>query len=292
MKASRLSRMIAYMLVILMYPIVCLSFDKDIYISGILGYPESLWKQSIVEIYTSGTGRGYIPESENSPTLVLKEGHFKMSSSGIIMKGANRKSYIITASHCVIPYQLFVSNYATQLRIIDSKIILVSGAGQANIMWTDEKFDIVVLTCSNNLSLKPSQYVASYTYVSNVPDYTLKEGDAVATIVGCRDKEGKRISGLEVRKGKVLSPTVTLKNDLTLEFFNKLDVITDIEVWPGDSGSPVFAFRNGVPYVIGIIRAVIRKADKSLHASYFVRIDPVVMFLETGDSILGDYSTK
>jgi hypothetical protein len=283
------------LLIVFMYPISGLTFDKEeVYVSGFFGYSEQVWKSTIVETYTTGAASGYIPD-EYSSALVLKDGEFKMSASGIVMKGANRKNYIITAAHAVIPSHVRIDKYYTQVRKVNSRSIMVSGAGEANIMWTDEKMDIVVLTPSNKTSfiypsLKPSPYLATYTYVSSNANYTLKEGDALATIVGARDKNGNRSGGLEIRRGKILSTDVVRENDLALEFFNKLDVITDINVWPGDSGSPVFAFRKGVPFLVGILRAVIRKTDKSLHASYFVRVDPVVMFLETEPDVIGDWS--
>jgi len=286
-------KVVLSILIVFMYPISALTFDKqDPHMSEVLGYSDFFWKSTIVELHTSGIASGYIPENYNSPTLILKNGEFNMTGSGIVMRGFGRRNYIVTAAHTVIPSYIQIGNYCSEVAKIDNRVIMIAGAGEVNIIWAHEKMDIAVLRPRENSYLTPSQYKATYTYVSGNSDYTLKIGDALAIIVRTRDKNGKRLDKLEVKRGNVLFTEVLAKDTLPSTFFNKLDIVTDINVLPGDSGSPVFAFRKGMPYLVGIVRAVVRKNDKTLLASYFVRIDPALMYLELDDIIVGDWDRK
>ena len=286
----KMKLLLCVLIVVFMYPVNSSSFDKEEnYIPGLFGYSENTWKSIIVELYTSGIASGYAPD-KNSSAFVLRDGEFAMTASGIVMQGLSKKNYIITVSHSFTPTHIRVDDCYTEVRKIQSRTIRVSGADEANILWKEEKIDLALLTTfDRNEFLKPSPFNATYTCVSGNEDYTLKPGDAVASIVGSRNKDGKRVSGLEIKRGKIISVEDLLKNNIVTEFFSELDVVTNIDVWPGDSGSPVFAFRKGVPFLVGIMRAVIRKRDKELQASYFVRIDPLITVFGPENDIVGNW---
>ena len=113
----------------------------------------------------------------------------------------------------------------------------------------------------------------------------MHEGDSVAVLVAVRDEEGRKEWYFEVRYGTVVNPHPYLPGTIPnylLAWFQLGDVSSNLEIFPGDSGSPVFAFINGTPVIIGVARAALEYIDpwtgEFYYMSYFTRIDDLVPF--------------
>jgi hypothetical protein len=71
-----------------------------------------------------------------------------------------------------------------------------------------------------------------------------------------RDENNKMDSDVEIKHGVIVSSGVSCETK-SLPWFNMWDFTIKVEpnIHGGDSGSPVFAFYDGKPVIIGIIRA-------------------------------------
>jgi S1-C subfamily serine protease len=171
-----------------------------------------------------------------------------------------------------------------------SKIITIGqctslGSVPAEVVYVDEERDICILKVAGNW---PAFVDPGYK-----PEWTrgpfgdeLYPGMAIGTIVAIRDDSGDKTPWFEVRYGTIVSTGVKLPGTIgsdALPWFSLNDVTTDLVIYPGDSGSPVFAWIDGQPVVIGVARAAAGYIDPwtgmTYYYSYFTRIDIVIPFV-------------
>jgi hypothetical protein len=170
---------------------------------------------------------------------------------------------------------------------------LIVGGVEIAFIDIDKDLAILLLPASERY-VRPLDYEYSWTYiglsfgmtteeVKYAIDHTIKVGDAVAVLVATRDEEQDRTWQYEVRTGVIESTRADGCDIEALPWFSVNDVTMSTMVYPGDSGSPVFAFIDGRPVLVGIARATYADGYGVYH-SYFTRIDILTRFLITGDN--------
>jgi hypothetical protein len=247
---------------------------------------------SIFDITVIGTAEGFYPMWDNHANTVISKravGVFGQQGSGMYIG----KGYVATAAHVITPESVKIQLSENVFYVVPvAKVLNVTiflgngglGNAVAEVVFIDIEHDIALLKVIGTWpALKDLGYRPSYTWRSDTGDL-IHNGDAVAVIVQIRDAAGEKTGQYEVRYGKVLAPKPIpppgMPNDV-LPWFNPLDVTMDTVIYPGDSGSPVFAWVGGQPVLIGIARAAAFIQDESGNVvmySYFSRIDPLYPF--------------
>lgn len=211
-------------------------------------------------------------------------GLFAQSGSGFHIGGG----YIITNAHVIKPHRLtiqltpgvYINTIIDKVTNIDYMIgSEVLGKNQASLVWINEEQDLALLW----VNLKVTPYLKDYgyrtTWTWGEEGSLIQEGDVVATVVKVRDVNGSKLWHYEIRYGKVIAPKPVLPPDLPSDFlpwFSLYDFTIDIVLYPGDSGSPIFAFDNGKPVIIGLGRAAyMGSSSDGKQYSWATRIDSI-----------------
>jgi len=282
------------------------SFDKNPGSIEMGEYPEF----SYVKITTIGSAIGLLPVLSIQPYSVdgsnkwkKSEGSFLLQGVGFVIKGG----YIVTAAHVVHPTQVTVNTnrYARYIdkpiKILQRSIIITEDTEvnqiehgiYAEIYYLDIDHDIAILKFEPNNIYSPVPYKlvkTSELVEGGFGDHysLLQPGDSVAIIARCRDKEKDWDYGFEIRYGKVTSAGIEGLPKNVIPAFNMNDFTMDIKIYPGDSGSAIFAFSLGEPVIIGVARATNDKPtplgrvpSKKGFRSYATRIDFARKILES-----------
>ena len=293
----KLRRLLAVVigLVFLISPIVVLPFDaqrgelKEFFQKGPDDYVNL--ECSVFNITVIGTAEGFVPIYDSHSNAVYAKraiGVFGQQGSGMHVG----KGYVVTAAHVVCPKQVKIQVSESLYYIVPAtKVMTITiflgngslGNALAEVIYVDEEYDLALLKVVGIWpALKDLGYRPGLTWQEGD---LIHEGDAVAVIVQKRDDSGEKLGWqYEVRYGKVLAPKPILPPGVTpdvLPWFHLMDVTMDTVIYPGDSGSPVFAWVNGQPVLIGIARAAALGQDSegnSVIYSYFSRIDPLYPF--------------
>lgn len=266
---------------------------------------------TFVEIVVFGQAEGDIPNFDVRPNsegrfpYTILTGPFAQGGTGIYVGNG----YVITAAHVILPKLVTIQEsksvyYITEIHKVLSKFIMVGnrafeGTVSAEVVWVNEEYDLAILKIPTWNPAEPLKYKMANTfnrYYNEVYD-SLKEGTVIGTIVRARNEDGNKGWAYEWRFGTVVSPKPVLPgNDPSTDFlpwFNLNDFTMNLEIYPGDSGSPVFAFEeNGTPVLIGVARAagcsVEWKGCDQGHwhrivecYSWASRIDPIKHMLES-----------
>lgn len=258
-----------------------------------------------VKVTTIGIATGLVPitskdaHNVNNRRWRKKNGSFLLQGMGCVV--SNR--YVITAAHVVHPTSVTLAekqwNYyrARPIEVI-SRLIFISAdpnlgglkdsGAPAMIYHLDINNDIAILEFNADNIFEPTDYNLCNTRYSErgrIGD-RLKIGDAVAAIVRSRAKDGTWTWGFEVRYGYIVSNTIKGVTEKEIPWFGMSDFTIDLIIRPGDSGSAIFAFKNGKAVIIGIVRASNQSSNpfKRLAAedfrSYATRIDFVKRVVE------------
>jgi hypothetical protein len=241
--------------------------------------------QSIVTIITQGTGLGLYPGDDWKPRYGY--GRFGMEGSGFIVN-----NYIITAAHVVNPTEVLIrcsdnSQFWGPLVHVKDMSIIVGGF-PARVFSINIEEDWAILVFDGpalwfqNLKMQCTDTIHYFlTIFGWYAENQLHPGDMLIAIVRVRDAAGDRTSLSEIRIGKVLSdkPIVPPGYEDQLPWFNLNDFTMDINLLPGDSGSPILGFIDGVPYIVGVGRAAAYINDQVY--SYATRIDVVKMITDS-----------
>ena len=242
---------------------------------------------SVVSVHTWGHGEGFYPNDKNE--WELARGAFEMEGMGVVVRGSHGQKYVITARHVVVPNDVTIQLTAwsfwntTLVTIISRTISVGDGDGMvpAYITYMPENSDLVILAIHKAPALDPIPYKAAETWAFGYGerlDY-LNRDEALAIVTHARTEEGETSWTYEVRTGRMISESVELPSINDLPWFSLGHFTMDLEVFPGDSGAPVFAFENGKPVLIGVASAICLICPET--RSYAVRIDPVLRFLGT-----------
>jgi len=240
---------------------------------------------SYVRICTHGTAEGLVPINGK---WQLATGAYHLNGVGFVIKD----KYIVTAAHIVEPHGVcfafgLYSHFCTYTLRTLTREIYVGSVLETGNSYEDLHAEIFLLDLEHDLAIlkivgSPFIPLVSLEHEIECSLWNcsacqygmggLEVGDAVATIVRTRDEDHEWEYGFEVRYGKVVSPTVLLPetqdNPHGHTWFNMWDFTTDLTVYPGDSGSPVFAFSNGKPVLIGVLRAASKEHMYAIHNKY------------------------
>ena len=273
-----------------------LAFDKEM---GKLEFPESGYSQEIaqshISIYTIGTGYGLIPvwnEKRQDTDYEWGLGTFSMSGSGFVVRG----NYVITAAHVVDPRIVLVQTGLSafyQVRMYQQRTRQIYAATrdepgpELEVLYSNVEQDIAVLKFVHpRIPFKESPIEVVQTLTAIPMGFfgfltvdLINPDDAICTIVHQRNESDEKTWLFEVRKGKVRENGVKLPENFEpfTPWFSLYDFTMDLDIRPGDSGSPIIAFRNGVPVIIGVARAGIWEAEGMW--TYAVRVDSIFPLL-------------
>jgi S1-C subfamily serine protease len=301
---GKMKRLLAILLIggALLFPVCGWPFDKTPGKLDKFGLAPDRYvdlSESVVSVVTRGTGLGRTFNDDGSKWIAA-QGVFGQQGSGVVVRGADGNLYILTNAHVVTPeaIEIFLSNSTSLITPILKVTHQITVVGSWNepfrieckIVWISQEDDIAILTpLYSQVLLKPIPYdVVSFL---DLPGYAV--GDAIVVVTGYRDKDPskefwplgivpEREWYYEARYGKIISCSPKTFKIEALPWFNPGDVTTDIKIYPGDSGSPVFAFVNGKPILIGLMRAYSLDIDEYTYEvrgfySYFTRINDVVL---------------
>ena len=255
---------------------------------------------SIMDVYTIGTGEGSYPDL-SSKTYIKGVGTFGLGGTGFYIGDG----YVVTAAHVVLPQEIEIQVGKNFFWVVPinreiNKIILVGGSSfldgnaPAEIIYINEEYDLALLKIIGNWPAgEKTGYPLAWTLGNAM--MPLMPGDAIATVVKKRDDKGNKEWSYEVRYGKIIATTPILPpgmDPVVLAWFNLNDITIELPIFPGDSGSPLFAFQDGKPVIIGIIRAMAVSVeyttcpDGYVHATYHIygyatRIDLIKRLIET-----------
>lgn len=250
---------------------------------------------SFTKVTILGTAEAYYPDYDARGNLVARKatGVFGQEGSGWYLGNG----YWVTNYHVITPEQVVIQvskniTFVTSpIKIVQMTITIgqntILGSVPATIVWSDQEQDLALLKVEGNWpAFKDPGYrmVGTGSYGSDL----LYPGMSIATIVAIRqDPDNGDISKtpwFEVRYGHIVDTKPRLPGDLPpelLPWFSLNDVTTDIVIYPGDSGSPVFGFINGIPVYIGAFRAAAGYVDEQgivHYYSYFTRTDFLIRF--------------
>lgn len=207
-----------------------------------------------------------------------RETVFKLNGSGFVYKSG----FILTAAHVIEPgvVETLESNVSSRLAepvYVKERTVLVydyrSNPTIAIPYYIDHEHDIALLAFRNYGILEPIPYDSINGNRENI-----EVGDTVCAVVHQRDG-GELTSDLELKYGKItaIEPVNPSGN---ASWWNPLDITLDVSIWPGDSGSPLFAFRDGQPILIGVIRAKYMDWDTGVWHSYAVTIPRIDRYID------------
>lgn len=241
-----------------------------------------------VEITTIGHAEGlYVSEDSFRPPdfrLKLKRGIGLFATGGSGYHLGN--GWIVTNAHVVHPHQVAIQinsafTYITNIdRIVSINYMIGSsifGSMKGTLFWIDEERDLALLYVDPITAPMLKDYGYRTTWTVTMYQDKIEKDDAVAIIARVRDKSGDKLWHYEVRYGKVIANKPVLPPGISNDFlpwFNLNDITLDLPLYPGDSGSPIFAFDNGRPVIIGLGRATAGVYGSKTY-SYMTRIDPI-----------------
>lgn len=223
-------------------------------------------------------------------------GSFVQTGEGFVVKGIDGKLYIITCSHIVTPNEIRIelTNFSgiivKAIKLVNRMVFVGGNNGtsyECNVLINNEKDDWAILQPKGNApALTPFSPPLSYTIFrsENAIGDMIHKGDAIGIVTNIRiqDESGTyKSTWYEIRYGKIISDGPHVPDIKMLPWFGLMDITIDAIIYPGDSGSPVIAWIDGNPVLIGIARAIYN--DGTYQYGYFVRIDHVTSILNTKD---------
>jgi len=241
---------------------------------------------TIVEVRTSGHAVGCYWNDEGEYKKAY--GFFEMLGVGFIVG-----DYVITASHLITPKEITIQvsdNFylgvpPISLRDRQIRIGEEIASVPAWIYYINEEYDIAITATGTPSSKSSIKYELAPTimmepWVGYIE--LLEEGVPVAVIARQIDEETNEWGAwFEIRYGKIRSNKAIVPETFkdVLLWFNLNDFTMDLKINPGDSGSPVFAFIDGKPVIIGIVRACLWLSEETY--SFAGRIDPAIMVVNS-----------
>jgi hypothetical protein len=300
---KKIIALFVFIAVIFIGSVCAYSFDKEPGSIAIGGEPEF----SYVKITTIGSAEGLVPVLPHPYTGHIKwkksKGSFLLQGVGFVVKGG----YIITASHVVHPthittsankYSHFVDKpikilFRSIIITGDTEIDEIEYGTYAEIYYLDIEHDIAILKFEPNNIYDSVPYELTETRFYREGGWggnysLLQPGDSVAIITRCRDEDEDWATGFEIRYGKIISEGIKGLPENVMPAFSMNDFTTDAIIYPGDSGSAVFAFSLGKPVIVGVVIATNDKPSifgripsKEGFRSYATRIDFVKKIIES-----------
>jgi len=275
----------AMVLTFLFFPQTVFCFDKEVSevnktkISDMVNPSKSGYTASFAYplVKAFGTALGYVPQDLSGETTTrVREVPWVQSGSGTIIS----PGYMMTAAHVVIPSSVTVpvsscEYYSGPVFKVLSTTVLISDFGTGPIVgwihYVDRDRDIAIIRYIPMGIYKPTMPVPIET-----DGQRLEEGDILCAVVHKRGDQGEMTGRLKVIWGKVRDIGVDTPLASTQPYLSGSDFTMDMVIIPGDSGSAVYAFRDGQPVLIGVARAIATDPLGVYYASYAAWIGHIV----------------
>ncbi len=167
-----------------------------------------------------------------------------------------QEGYVITSAH-ILDSERLNSTSEEPTFLEERKIRIKNQADffvKAKVHFVDQKKDIAVLTYQNQKYFKKMIHL-----IGNPQEIEL--GDVVCAVFHSRDKDWM-LTKVFLKTGKIKK----------LQPYKNLNLRLELEASPGDSGSPVFAFKNGKPVLIGIMQGISITYPKDSFANILFKI--------------------
>jgi S1-C subfamily serine protease len=304
-RMKRLAKVLGVLAVVLALISPAMALDKIANTDALPGL--STFDTSVIEVWCVGKGLGMYPEASRNPetgtfTIIPRYmyGEFGQMGTGWVIQNGN---FIITAAHVVTPTAVMMKIseneeyvgplvYATEVNFYVGKYNDDKAKRKlvkAKVFYINQETDVAILVVdgqlpnflsSMHIELRATTQVV-YTMFGAYYDDEMDYGNQVAVIVRQRDETGGMKDTYEVRVGRIISGAVALPDTVTkdaIAWFTMNDVTMDVPVIPGDSGSAVIGWVDGVPYIIGVARAACTNGETTY--SYFSRIDVIKIITE------------
>lgn len=246
-------------------------------------------KNAFPVITSIGEAYGYSHDHEKS-VWVKGKANYKIMGSGFVLLG----EFIVTANHVIVPDFLEISmtrNVAYQTepvefiwgRVFAETSVSLHGFIPLEVVYSNREDDIAVLKFDyksygyafESINFKLPDTISSHTYCGLISNIEAK--DSIASVVHKRDNKGELLVGeLEVIYGVVIGGRALAGSGVDLTSLGPEDFTMFIDVHGGDSGSPIIAWKNSSPIVIGVLRAI------SDEYTYAVRTDKVRKIIGMG----------
>ena len=235
------------------------------------------------------------PETDSKPSL---ESIFGVSSHGpreVVLASFHQESSAVvlsphllaTVAHALSPDSVDVNVKQGSITTVPLRIsqmtITVYGDQDTNgipadIAHKNEQYDLALVQTSPHAALVPLRYPTALSYGTGDPANPtggLMAGDCVAAIVPVRNARHQSTGAHRLAVGKVLAKAPVAVNSMTQTKLNVNMFTTDVDVQPGDSGSPVLALQADKPVLVGLVAATMYPVATF---TYVTRIDPLLAF--------------
>lgn len=272
----RLSLLFTFLSVVLSLCVVTnlYAYDKKRPDKGIELNYESMF--TYVRVRTIGTALGLFAKLGR---YQLRKTFFEQEASGFVV----RPGFILTCAHVVYPdivntpEDRYRSHVTEPLKVLDRTILIYDYKETptiADLYYIDREIDIAILRYHPYGILKSMDYSVEYN------PFLLQRDDILCTVVHGRDENGEITYDLQLKWGITLAvePTTPMADNREIAYFSPYDITVDLPVFEGDSGSPLFAFKNGKPVLIGIIRA--GYYDGIVLLGYAVTLPGIMRYIE------------
>lgn len=216
----------------------------------------------------------------------LVQTSFHQESSAVVLS----PHLLATVAHALTPDSVDVyvksrGNVSTvPLRVSHMTIMVHGDRGTngipADIAHKNEQYDLALVQTPSHTALAPLRYPTALSYGTGDPASPtggLRAGDCVAAIVPVRNTQPQHTGTHRLAVGKVLAKAPVAINHMTQTRLNVNMFTTDVDVQPGDSGSPVLALQAGKPVLIGLVAATMYPVATF---TYVTRIDPLLAFAD------------
>lgn len=227
--------------------------------------------RSIVHVRTTGSAIGFASDDIFGQKAMQIHGETETQGTGFYIGSG----IIITTAHVAVPNSVMVrvsknSYWEVPIWRLLTNTIIVSDY-VCDLVWSDKEIDIAILKVKDE---------TARNFFKALP-YKIKggegifEGCALAVITNMRTQEGEIASWKqEIRYGTVKCHYAIAYPHM-VQWFNTDDITMNLYIKRGDSGSPIFAFEDGIPVIVAVARAKLPAESYS----YAVRLNPIMPFL-------------
>lgn len=253
---------------------------------GAMSSTETAGFPSIVQVWATGRAIGtYRDRSTPNAAWKLGNGEFTLRGRGFVVG-----QLVVTAAHVVYPSQveLRLHQHASTIApvvTVEQTTIRIGGSQStdgilAEIVHLNHRVDLAILRPRVTESLPTFPYHLSATWwreVAGEASSLLRTGNCVVALTAKRDANQAALPGTTMRTAHVAAPYPMSFEPSVVAGLNPNAATIATPLLPGDSGSPVVAFDDGQPLLVGVVIAT-RHPFESV--SYISRLDPLLPMLE------------
>jgi hypothetical protein len=209
-----------------------------------------------VRVRVIGTAVGYAYNA-NHTKYIQKEGVFTQQGSGTVIAPGS----ILTCAHVVVPQGIEIAEGHSSTRVgrvikVTSTIVLLYDYKDTPVIGTIGYVDVASDLAIVHYNHKENSWFNPIEIPMEFGVEDLYENTLVCAVLHKRDAFGSMESDVHIRYGKIKYAYPYAPNPRIVAWLNPLDITMDLFVEGGDSGSALYAFRNGKPVLIGVVRAM------------------------------------